>query len=88
MISVTRLDHTRILLNPDLIETIETTPDTVITLTTRQTLMVLETSDEIVTKIVAFRNLIGSAVRPARTPPQGETAFRFRSLGVSDNGRR
>ena len=33
MISVTRLDRSRILLNHDLIETIETTPDTVITLT-------------------------------------------------------
>ena len=34
MIEVTRLNETKILINPDLIELVEETPDTVITFTT------------------------------------------------------
>ena len=36
MIYVTRLNHTSVVLNADLIEYVETTPDTVISLTTGQ----------------------------------------------------
>ncbi len=36
MINVTRLDHTLLIVNSDLIEFIENTPDTVITLSSNQ----------------------------------------------------
>jgi flagellar protein FlbD len=55
MISITRLNHTRLMLNSDLIEHIEATPDTVITLTTGEKLMVLEDPDELVERVVEFR---------------------------------
>ena len=42
MIHVTRLNHTPVVLNCDLIEQVETTPDTVISLTNGQKIMVLE----------------------------------------------
>ena len=42
MIPLTRLNHIPLVLNSDLIEHIEITPDTVITLTTGQKIMVLE----------------------------------------------
>ncbi len=55
MIQVTRLNQTAIVLNSDLIEQIESTPDTLITLTNNQKLIVLETADEIVERIRRYR---------------------------------
>jgi len=60
MIYVTRLNHTPVVLNCDLIEHVETTPDTVISLTTGQKLMVLETPDEIIERVVKYRQSIFS----------------------------
>jgi flagellar protein FlbD len=58
MIRLTRLNHVPMVLNADLIEHIDVTPDTVITLTTGQILRVRETADEVVERIVAFRRRI------------------------------
>lgn len=58
MIKVTRLNHTPIVLNSDLIEHVEGTPDTVVSLTTGQRLMVLESAEEIIDLVVAFRKRI------------------------------
>ena len=45
-------------LNSDLIEHIDVTPDTVITLTTGQILRVRESADEVVDRIVEFRRRV------------------------------
>jgi flagellar protein FlbD len=58
MIHVTRLNHTPVVLNCDLIEHVETTPDTVISLTTGQKLMVLESAEEIIERVVKYRRAI------------------------------
>ena len=58
MIHVTKMNNQPILLNNDLIESIEETPDTVITLTTGKKLIVKETIDEILEKVVAFRSKV------------------------------
>jgi flagellar protein FlbD len=58
MIHVTRLNHTPVVLNCDLIEEIETTPDTVISMTTGQKIMVLESTEEIIERIRLFRQSI------------------------------
>jgi len=58
MITVTRLNHSQIVLNSDLIEQIEPTPDTVISLTTGQRIMVRESTEEIVRRIIEFRRTI------------------------------
>jgi flagellar protein FlbD len=55
MIRLTRINHEPLILNSDLIEIIETTPDTVLTLTTSQKIVVLESPDDIVERIVQFR---------------------------------
>lgn len=55
MIHLTRLNHQSLVLNSDLIEFIETTPDTVISLTTGQKLTVRESSDEVIQRIILFR---------------------------------
>jgi len=58
MIPLTRLNHAPIVLNSDLIEHIDVTPDTVITLTNGQILRVRETAEEVVARIVEFRRRI------------------------------
>jgi flagellar protein FlbD len=55
MIYVTRLNHTSVALNSDLIEHIEATPDTVITMTTGQRITVLETSAALIDAIREWR---------------------------------
>lgn len=62
MITVTRLDGATFIANADLIETIEATPDTIITMTTGRRFIVREDVDEVVSKIVEFRSMI---IRPA-----------------------
>jgi flagellar protein FlbD len=63
MIPLTRLNHVPLVLNSDLIEHVEVTPDTVITLTTGQKLMVLESAEEITSRVIAFRRaILGGAV--------------------------
>ena len=58
MIRLTRLNRAPMVLNSDLIEHIDVTPDTVITLTTGQILRVRETADEVVDRIVDFRRRV------------------------------
>jgi flagellar protein FlbD len=55
MIRLTRLNHEPVYLNSDLIEHIEITPDTLITLTTGQKIVVLEKAEEVVDRIIGFR---------------------------------
>jgi flagellar protein FlbD len=64
MIHVTRLNRKPVVLNSDLIEQIEMTPDTVISLTTGQKIMVLETSEEVVERVIDFRRSIGGGPVP------------------------
>jgi flagellar protein FlbD len=58
-------------LNSDLIEHIDVTPDTVITLTTGQILRVLESADEVIERIVEFRRRV---LRHDLPPGDPETA--------------
>ena len=58
MIRLTRLNHTPVVVNADLIEHIEITPDTVISLTTGQKMVVLESSSEVIERTVEFRRSI------------------------------
>jgi flagellar protein FlbD len=59
-------------LNSDLIEHIDVTPDTVITLTTGQILRVRETADEVVERIVEFRRRVLARDTPSAS--DGEPA--------------
>ena len=66
MIWLTRLNRLPLVLNSDLIEHIDVTPDTVITLTTGQILRVRESAEDVVRRIVEFRRRIcGPDAEPA-----------------------
>jgi flagellar protein FlbD len=66
MIQVTRLNGSVFVLNADLIETVEATPDTVVKLTTEHTYVVREGVDELIERVVAFRRRILAG--PGTTP--------------------
>ena len=55
MIELTKLNNQKIVINCDLIEYVEAVPDTVITLTTGNRFVVKETVDELVDKVIGFR---------------------------------
>ncbi|BEP29372.1 flagellar FlbD family protein [Helicovermis profundi] len=60
MIALTRLNGKVFILNSDLIEFLEATPDTVISLTTGKKMVVSEEVDEIIEKIVKYKKKIFS----------------------------
>jgi flagellar protein FlbD len=57
-------------LNADLIEHIDMTPDTVVTLTSGHKFMVLESADEIVDKVVVFRQKLHCQDAATLTAPR------------------
>lgn len=63
MIKLTRLNHKLLIVNSDLIEHVEVTPDTVITLTSGHKFVILESAEEVVERVVAFRrSLLGNSL--------------------------
>lgn len=58
MIGLTRLNGTPFVLNAELIEQVEKTPDTVITLVTGNNIVVKEAVDDVIGKIVEYRRKI------------------------------
>jgi flagellar protein FlbD len=58
MITLTRLNHVPLIVNSDLIEHVEVTPDTVVALTTGQKFLVLESAEDVVERVIQFRRAI------------------------------
>jgi flagellar protein FlbD len=58
MIRLTRLNHEPFFLNPDLIQEMETTPDTVLTLSAGTRIVVREVPERIIDEIVEYRRRI------------------------------
>ena len=55
MIELTKLQDQKIVVNAELIEFVESTPDTMITTTSGKKLIVKESVAEVIEKVVAFR---------------------------------
>lgn len=74
MIKVTRINDTVLVINADLIEFVEASPDTIISLTTGKKVVVRETIDEIIERVAVFKRM--SAAREitsgGRAIPSGE----------------
>ncbi|HEX4594852.1 MAG TPA: flagellar FlbD family protein [Bryobacteraceae bacterium] len=60
MIRLTRINHVPLVLNSDLIEHVEITPDTVIAMTSGAKFMVLESADEVIERVIDFRRTIAN----------------------------
>jgi flagellar protein FlbD len=63
VITVTRLDDTELVVNAELLMLVEATPDTHLTLTDGRKLIVKESPDEVVARVIAYRR---SAYGPLR----------------------
>ena len=59
MIKVTRLNGVEYWLNPHLIEVIEKRPDTTITLVSGKKIVVKESPEEVINKIIEYRKKLG-----------------------------
>ena len=58
MITVTRLDKRVVVLNADLIKMLESTPDTIITLISGDTLVVRESVEEVVRRAIDYQRQV------------------------------
>lgn len=58
MINVTRLNDSKIVINSELIEFVEALPDTIVTLTTGQKILVRESVEEIVDMVKEYKRSI------------------------------
>ncbi|MCW5775121.1 MAG: flagellar FlbD family protein [Phycisphaeraceae bacterium] len=64
MISLTRLNGKRFVLNAELIRTVEETPDTLITLISGEHVVVKETLREVVDRVVEYGRLLRKLLPP------------------------
>jgi flagellar protein FlbD len=78
MIQVTRLNHSRLILNSDLIESIENTPDTVVTLVNDRRITVMESVEELIERVRAYRRSLLSPELPHIHPAGRERNERLR----------
>ena len=65
MISVTRLNGQKFVLNAELIRTIEENPDTIVTLISGEHLVVRESSKEIVRRVIEYNRHLRQLCAPA-----------------------
>ena len=72
MIKVTRLNDSLLVLNADLIEFVESSPDTIVSLTTGKKIMVKESIDDIIERVAAFKRMCGIRVQHTDTAANPE----------------
>jgi len=61
MIKVTRINDSELVVNADLIEFVEASPDTIVTLTTGKRIMVKESIDTIIEMVAEFKRRTAAA---------------------------
>ena len=58
MIKLTLYNDADVIVNADLIELVERTPDTLVTLTTGKKVMVKESVEDVISKVISYRRLL------------------------------
>jgi flagellar protein FlbD len=88
MIQLTRLNSHPLTVNSDLIKFVEQAPDTVLTLVNDEKIVVLESSEQVLEKIIEFRRLIwtGAVLRRNADTPPGESSTAGSGLKVPPHG--
>lgn len=69
MIAVTRLDGAHIMLNEEQIESIEQTPDTLVSLVNGHKLLLRDAPADLVQRVIAFRQTITAGIQPRVASP-------------------
>ncbi|MCS7044272.1 MAG: flagellar FlbD family protein [Bryobacteraceae bacterium] len=65
MIRLTRINESPFYVNADLIEFVDETPDTVLTLTTGEKVRVRERAEEVVARVLEYRRRVAGQAAPA-----------------------
>lgn len=89
MIQLTRLNGHPLVINSDMVKLIEYAPDTVITLVNGEKIVVLETGEQILERIVAFRRRVLEGLQmnfSSWTSPKGEQTGDQEKRGTSEEG--
>jgi flagellar protein FlbD len=71
MIQLTRLNKQPLLVNSDLIKYVEHSPDTLLTLVGGDKIVVRESSEEVLERVVAFRRRVLQGLIPPGSAPSG-----------------
>ena len=69
MISVTRINGKELVINAELIEFVESTPDTIITLTTGRKIIVRESPEEVISRVIEYRRKIHQPITQVTEVP-------------------
>jgi flagellar protein FlbD len=75
MIRLTRLNSHALTINSDLIKFIENAPDTVLTLTSGEKIVVRESTEDVLQRIVAFRRAVLAGLLSVGTDPNSAAAL-------------
>ncbi|HUL14868.1 MAG TPA: flagellar FlbD family protein [Terriglobales bacterium] len=67
MIQLTRLNNQPLVVNSDLIKFVERAPDTVLTLVTGEKIVIRETTEQVLERIVEFRRSILEGLKISKT---------------------
>lgn len=78
MIWVTKLNDEQIMLNNDLIEKVEQTPDTVVTMTNAKKYVIKEKPDALRRKIIDYKQKIGGWIVQNDAPGEKKTIDKLR----------
>ncbi len=65
MVALTKLNNQAFVVNADLIKYIESTPDTLVTLTTGERLLVKEPTDEVIRRVVYYGRMLRRLLEPS-----------------------
>jgi len=65
MIALTKLNHQSFILNADLIKFIESTPDTMVTLTTGERILVRESAADVIRKTIDYGRMLRRLLDPS-----------------------
>ena len=65
MIALTRLNNQPFVVNAELIKFVESTPDTLVTLTTGDRILVKEPADEVIRRVVHYGRMLRRLLEPS-----------------------
>ena len=65
MIGLTKLNNQTFVVNADLIKFVEATPDTLVTLTTGERILVKESTEEVIRRVVQYGRMLRRLLEPS-----------------------
>ena len=74
MIKLTRFDGSEVAVNAELIKFVEAAPDTIVTLTSDQKILVLETVDEVIERVIGYKRLAYGSLPEVRDRREEKSA--------------